>query len=196
MPPPWGGCTTPAGDVSSALLPTYPGGVPLLPGPMLLIWISSREDFLSTSMGEHVRDSSSSQEPQRSCSLPQLGEPSPSCSSVTQGHHRTHSASPKKPSKAQTEGSDGQESHQRPILLALFEQRWLPGKPKLKSREGTNTNCPEYPQGRRMMAGTAAEGKYIPVFWFLSIRGKVLSSKELPPWVREALLRFTYSNRQ
>lgn len=31
-------------------MPSVP--VPLLPGPMLLIWISSREDFLSTSMGE------------------------------------------------------------------------------------------------------------------------------------------------
>lgn len=80
--------------------------------------------------------------------------------------------------------------------MALCEQLWLPGKPKLKSGEGTNRSCPEYPRGRRMMAGTGAEGKYIPVFWFLSIRGKVLSSKELPPWVREALLRFTYRNTQ
>lgn len=129
---------------------------------MLLIWISSREDFLSTSMGEHIRDSPCSQEPQRNCSLPWLGEPGPSCSSVTQGHHRTYGASPKKPSKAQTAGSDGQESHPSLRLMALCEQLWLPGKPKLKGREGTNASCPGHPQGRVMMAGMVLKaGTYL-----------------------------------
>lgn len=86
------------------------------------------------------------------------------------------------------------ESHPGPILMALCEPVGLPEKPKLKSREGTNVSCSKYPQGRGMMQGSGGEGKHIPVFWFLSMRGKVLSSKELPPWVREALLRFTYSN--
>lgn len=55
--------------------PLPPLRVPLLPGPMLLIWISSREDFLSTSMGEQqIRHSPCSHEQQRNHCLPQLEE--------------------------------------------------------------------------------------------------------------------------
>lgn len=67
---------------------------------------------------------------------------------------------------------------------------------KAEGQGGDKRQLPWVPTRQSDDGGHGAEGGHIPVFWFLSMRGKVLSSKELPPWVREALLRFTYSNRQ
>lgn len=60
--------------------------------------------------------------------------------------------------------------------------------------KGTKASCSGYPHVERTV-GTGAKGRHVPVFWFLSMRGKVLSSNELPPWVREVLLRFTWGRQ-
>lgn len=65
------------------------------------------------------------------CSLHHLGEPRPS---------------PKKPSKAQT---DGQKRHPRPILMALCEQLRLPGKPQLKNKGEDKHQVPQVPTRQR-----------------------------------------------
>lgn len=110
MSPPWGGFTIPTRDVHSPLLPTY-GGSPsptwshvahldLLPGGFLVYKHrrAHQEQFLQPGAAEELLPAPAG----RAQAQLQLCDP------------RTYSASPKKPSKAQT---DGQKSQPRPILM-------------------------------------------------------------------------------
>lgn len=131
VPPPWGGCTTPTGDVHTALLPPIPRGsasptwshvahLDLLPGGFLVYKHrrAHQEQFLQSRAAEGTAP------------CPTWGSPGP----APRSHLR-----PKLMVRKDT----------RPILMALCEQLRLPGKPQLKNKGEDKHQVPQVPTRQR-----------------------------------------------